>query len=340
MQIFYSDQFVLRLPEGHRFPMAKYALLRDRVTASALAASQELRVPEPASDQELAAAHDPSYVRKVAEGALAPAEIRRIGFPWSPALVERSRRSVGGTLGAARAALDRGVAVNLSGGTHHAFADRGEGYCVFNDVAVAARMVQQEGRAARIAVLDLDVHQGNGTASIFRDDPSVFTLSVHGANNFPFRKEPSDLDLELPDRSGDEAFLEAAGRGVREALRLARPQLAFYIAGADPFVGDRLGRLAMSKEGLEARDRLVFRSCREAGVPVAVVMGGGYAAQVQDTVDIHFATVRLAAEHAAALAAGAGQATTPAADAGPQPVSPPAPSHAPRARPASGPAEP
>lgn len=223
-----------------------------------------------------------------------------MGFPWSPGLVERSRRSVGGTLGAGRAALEDGVGVNLSGGTHHAFADRGEGFCVFNDVAVATRVIQREGLAGRIAVLDLDVHQGNGTAAIFRGDPSAFTLSVHGANNFPFRKEASDLDLELPDGSGDEAFLAAAKRGVEEALERSGADLAFYLAGADPFHGDRLGRLAMTKGGLEDRDHLVFRLCSQAGVPVAVVMGGGYAPFVEDTVDIHFNTVRIASGYAAA----------------------------------------
>jgi len=203
---------------------------------------------------------------------------------------------VGATLGAARGALADGVGVSLSGGTHHAFPDRGEGFCVFNDVAVAARVMQREGRARHVAILDLDVHQGNGTAAIFRGDPSVFTLSVHGGNNFPFRKEVSDLDLELADAAGDEVFLDAAHRGVAEALARSSPDLAIYVAGADPYLGDRLGRLGMTKEGLEERDRLVFEQCRRAGVPVAVVMGGGYAARVEDAVDIHFNTVRAAVE--------------------------------------------
>jgi acetoin utilization deacetylase AcuC-like enzyme len=294
MRVFYCDHFVLPLPEDHRFPMEKYARLRDRVAASDFADNVELTVPEPASDHELHTAHDARYVRRVLEGALTEKEIRRMGFPWSSALVERSRRSVGGTLGASRAALEDGVAVNLSGGTHHAFSDRGEGFCVFNDVAVAARVLQAEGRAERIAILDLDVHQGNGTAAIFRGDPTVFTLSVHSANNFPFQKEASDLDVELPDNTGDDGFLAAAEPAVGQALSASAPSLAIFLAGADPFSGDRLGRLALTKEGLEARDRMVFEACARRGVPVAVAMGGGYARDIGNSVDIHFATVQTA----------------------------------------------
>ncbi len=290
MRAFYSDHFVIPLPEGHRFPMEKYALLRERV---ALAGEDHLTVPDAATEEELVRVHDPGWVARVLGGGLARDEIRRIGFPWSPALAERARRSVGGTLCASRAALEDGVSANLAGGTHHAFPDRGEGYCVFNDVAVAARAMQAEGRVRRAAVLDLDVHQGNGTAAIFRGDDSVFTLSVHGANNFPFHKEDGDLDIELPDRSGDDAFLTAVEQGVRVALAHA-PDLAYYLAGADPFEGDRLGRLAVTKQGLARRDELVLDLCGAAGVPVAVVMSGGYARDVNDTVDIHFQTIRAA----------------------------------------------
>lgn len=294
MLVFSADRFPLPLPPGHRFPTRKYALLRQRVAQAPWAGEERLRVPRPASYQELLTVHSPGYLSKVVGGRLAPAEIRRIGFPWSVELVERSRRSVGGTLEAARSALEWGVGVNLSGGTHHAFPDRGEGFCVFNDTAVAARVLQKEGKVRRVVILDLDVHQGNGTASIFRDDPTVFTLSVHGANNYPFRKEPSRLDVELPDGCRDEEYLQALGPALEAALEHFRPDLALYIAGADPYVGDRLGRLALSKEGLAERDRRVLGRCRALGIPVAVVMGGGYAQPVEDTVDIHFRTVQLA----------------------------------------------
>ena len=299
MRIFHCDQFEVPLPEGHRFPMEKYALLRMRVENDWPRARSLLRVPEAATDRELATVHAAEYLQKVTTGTLSPTEIRRTGFPWSPALVERSRRSVGGTMEAARAAFEDRFAVNLSGGTHHAFPDRGEGFCVFNDVAVAARVMLEERRAHRILILDLDVHQGNGTAFIFRDAPEVFTLSIHGANNYPFRKEPSDLDLELPDGTGDEPFLKAAAKGIGQTLNMRAFDTAFFLAGADPFVGDRLGRLAVSKQGLLERDRLVFSACRDAGIPLAIVMGGGYAIPVEDTVDIHYNTVRLAAEFAA-----------------------------------------
>jgi acetoin utilization deacetylase AcuC-like enzyme len=254
-----------------------------------------------ATDEELVTVHDAEYLSKVINGTLSTAEVRKIGFPWSPVLVERSRRSVGATLEAARAALEGGLSVNLSGGTHHAFPDRGEGYCVFNDVAVAASVLIGEGLVRRVAILDLDVHQGNGTAFIFRNDPDVFTLSVHGANNYPFRKEASDLDLELPDGSEDGAFLKATEEGVSQALDRSEPDLAFFLAGADPYAGDRLGRLGVSKDGLARRDQMVLTACREADIPVAVVMGGGYASPITDTVDIHFNTVQVAGEVAGTL---------------------------------------
>jgi acetoin utilization deacetylase AcuC-like enzyme len=228
---------------------------------------------------------------------LSAEEQRRIGFPWSPQMVERSRRSSGATLAAARAALDDGVGVNLAGGTHHAFRARGEGYCVFNDSAIAALALQGQGRIRRAVILDCDVHQGNGTAAILAGDPTVFTFSIHGANNFPFDKEASDLDIELPDATGDSVYLDALEKGVCRALSASQPDLAIYLAGADPFEGDRLGRLNLTKPGLAARDRLVFELCRGAGVPVAVAMAGGYARNVEDTVDIHFATVAAAAQH-------------------------------------------
>lgn len=297
MQIFYSDQFVIPLPEDHRFPIEKYALLRQRVMQHLEASHTEMRIPQASQDRELLRAHRQDYVRKVATGSLSEKEIRRIGFPWSPELVERSRRSVGGTIGACRAALTDGFANNLAGGTHHAYAAHGEGFCVFNDVAVAARAMQAEGLANHIVIIDLDVHQGNGTASIFRDDTSVFTFSIHGAKNFPFHKEYSDLDIALDDDVDDEVYLEALKPGLQAALDQSMADLAIYIAGADPFSGDRLGRLCLSKSGLALRDRMVFDFCRQKGLPVVTVMGGGYAKNVKDTVDIHFKTIQLAIEY-------------------------------------------
>lgn len=302
MRAFYSDRFVLDLPPGHRFPMIKYARLRERLVAEGVLRADELSEPPAATWDELALVHDRDYIDAVREGRLEPLAQRRIGFPWSPEMVERSRRSSGATIVAGRAALDevRGggwsVAVNLAGGTHHAYPGHGEGFCIFNDAAVASRVLQREGRVRRVAVLDCDVHQGNGTAAAFRTDPTVFTFSVHGAKNYPFRKERSTLDVELPDRSGDDAFLSALELHVPAILADFRPDLALYLAGADPWREDRFGRLAMSKEGLAARDRLVLGACRDAGVPVAVAMAGGYARDTEDTVDIHVATVRTCKE--------------------------------------------
>ncbi len=296
MRAFYCDHFVVPLPPGHRFPMAKYSRLRRRVAEHALVAPEDLRVPAAASDGELLRVHDAEYLHRLVNGELSAREVRRIGFPWSPQMVERSRRSVGGTLAACRAALEDGMAVNLAGGTHHAFPGHGEGFCVFNDVAVAARAMQAEGRIRRAVILDCDVHQGNGTAFIFSADPTVFTFSIHGARNFPFNKERSDLDIPLPDGVGDAEYLEALEGGLRRALAQADAELAIYISGADPFRGDSFGRLGLTKRGLLQRDRLVLEACRMQGLPVAVVMGGGYARRVEDIVDIHFETVRAAVE--------------------------------------------
>jgi acetoin utilization deacetylase AcuC-like enzyme len=292
VKVFYCDRFAYPLPPGHRFPAQKYALLRAQV-AESLTPPVTLRVPDAASDEQLLRVHNTEYLGKVADGTLSEREVRRIGLPWSPELVERSRRSVGGTIEACRAALADGIAVSLSGGTHHAFADHGEGFCIFNDCAVAAWTMQAEDRVRRVVIIDCDVHQGNGTASILADDPTVFTFSIHGAKNFPFHKERSDLDVELADGADDATYLAALTTGVDAALAAARADLAIYLAGADPFVGDALGRLALSKTGLAERDRLVLDRCRRAGLPIAVVMAGGYARQVQDTVDIRLETVRL-----------------------------------------------
>jgi acetoin utilization deacetylase AcuC-like enzyme len=299
MRAFYSDQFVLPLPQGHRFPMAKYRLLRDRLSVEMPEVA--LEVAPPASDGELALVHSPSYIQSVVQGTLSEAQQKEIGFPWTPAMVERSRRSAGATVMAARSALfgGQGVAANLAGGTHHAYADKGSGFCVFNDAAVATRLMQAEwGRVSKqplkVAIIDLDVHQGNGTARIFERDDQVFTLSMHGARNFPFDKETSDLDVELPDGCDDMAYLEALEHALAELEARFAPGFVIYLAGADPHEGDRLGRLNLSFDGLEARDRRVFDWAWSKRIPLAFSMAGGYGKEMADTVQAQVNTYRVA----------------------------------------------
>jgi len=296
MKVFHSDQFEFPLPPKHHFPLRKFAMLYQAVAAADLVPPEDLVVPQAATDEQILRAHDADYLERVKSGRLSPKEIRRIGLPWSPELVERARRSVGGTIGACRAALSDGVAINLAGGTHHAFRDHGQGYCLFNDIVIAARAMQVQRRARRVVVLDCDVHQGNGTAAIAADDPTLFTFSIHSEQNFPLHKEHSDLDIGLDDGTGDEAYLEALEGGIRRVLELARADLAIYVSGADPHEDDLLGRLALTKAGLAARDRLVFERCLRAGLPVAVAMAGGYGRRIKNTVDIHLQTVRIAVE--------------------------------------------
>ena len=332
MRAFHSDQFVLPLPPGHSFPMTKYRLLREAAEAS----MPGIRVCEapPASDGELALAHEPAWIDAVSAGTTTAAQQREIGFPWSERMVERARRSVGATIAAARSALfgsggaGEGVAANLAGGTHHAYPHKGSGYCVFNDVAVAARLMQAEWhrhqrRLLRVIVIDLDVHQGNGTAAIFADDPTVFTLSLHGARNFPFRKEASDLDVELPDGCTDAPYLAALDSALDEAWArhgAEPPGLAFYLAGADPHENDRLGRLKLSAAGLAERDRRVLAALRERRVPVALSMAGGYGRELATTVALHRRTLELAF---ASWQAWAGSPAQCAAMTEPLPAAPP-----------------
>jgi len=303
MQAFYADHFVLPLPEGHRFPMLKYRLLRDALSLELpwLAQSEALA----ATEAELATVHDADYIQAVAQGTLAPTVQREIGFPWSPEMAERARRSVGGTLQACRVALDgMGVGANLAGGTHHAYADKGGGFCVFNDVAVAARVMQAEreagpdGRRLQVAVIDLDVHQGNGTARIFQGVDDVFTLSMHGEKNFPFRKEASHLDVGLPDGTSDDAYLRALDAALAELDQRFAPGLVIYLAGADVYEGDRLGRLKLTAEGVAKRDRRVFDWCWQRRIPVALTMGGGYGHDIHATVQVQVNTYHLAWAHA------------------------------------------
>jgi len=301
LKAYYTHHFVLELPPGHRFPMAKYRLLYERVATEAKRLGIELAEPPRATDEDLLRAHSADYVRRVAAGSLSPTELRRIGFPWSQALVERSRRSNGATGAALEDAIrNGGAAVNLAGGTHHAFRDHGAGYCIFNDAVVAARRAQALGLARRVLIVDLDVHQGNGTAALCASDPTVFTFSMHAARNYPAVKFPGDLDVALPDGCPDARYLDALAHHLPLALERAQADAAIYLAGADPFAGDQLGWLALSKAGLAERDRHVFETLARARLPVAVTMGGGYAEDVDDIVDIHFATVRQAAESARA----------------------------------------
>jgi acetoin utilization deacetylase AcuC-like enzyme len=320
MRAFCSDRFGIPLPPGHRFPVSKSARLRERVAA--VCPEVELAEAPAATDGELALAHSPAYVHDATHGLLSAQAVRAIGLPWSPAMVERARRSVGATVCAARAALQEGVAAQLAGGTHHAHADHGAGFCVFNDTAVAARLMQAEAhrtqrRLLRVVVIDLDVHQGDGTATIFADDPTVFTLSLHGERNYPVRKAHSDLDVELPDGCGDAQYLDALDRALEQTwqrLAAAPVGLAFYLAGADAHEGDRLGRLKLSAAAMAERDRRVFGALRERGIPVAVTMAGGYGVDIETTVAVHLRTIDEAAISAAAWSRGERCAADRAAD--------------------------
>ena len=290
-----SARYTIPLPAGHRFPIAKYALLRDAVIAAGIVTPRTLHEPDRATRDALLLVHTEGYIDDLVGGTLSAADQRRIGLPWSEALVERSFRAVGGTCEAAAAALEHGLAMNLAGGTHHAFPDRGEGFCVFNDTAVAIRTLQRAGRIRRAAVIDLDVHQGNGTHAIFAGDASVFTFSMHGGRNFPFNKVAGSLDVELADGTGDDFYLETLAKILPGVLTAAAPDLIIYLAGADPHEGDRLGRLCLTFDGLARRDAMVLEACREVGIPVAITIAGGYGRDIRDTVQAHLNTVRVAA---------------------------------------------
>jgi len=292
-----SAKYSFPLPEGHRFPIAKYALLRDRVIADGIVDPEHLHDPAAISRADLLLVHTADYVDRFTSGRLSPDEERRLGFPWSPALVERSYRAAGGTLEAATFATEHGIAMNLAGGTHHAFPSHGEGFCVFNDSAIAIRALQRDRRIRRALVVDLDVHQGNGTHAVFAGDESVFTFSMHGGKNYPFHKVAGCLDVELSDGTGDEAYLELLSRSLPDAIAASRADLVVYLAGADPHESDRLGRLALTFDGLARRDAIVLQQTREVGLPVVVTIAGGYGRDIEDTVRIHARTARIAAEY-------------------------------------------
>jgi acetoin utilization deacetylase AcuC-like enzyme len=293
LHLWSSSKYAIELPDGHRFPMSKYQLLREGVLREGLVPPERLHDPQRVSVDDLLLVHTREYVDHITNGTLPAAEQRRIGLPWSESFVERAYRVVQGTCEAADSALTYGVAMNLAGGTHHAFPDRGEGFCTFNDVAVAIRRLQRDGRVRRVAIVDLDVHQGNGTHACFAGDSQVYTFSMHGAKNFPFHKVPGTLDVELDDGTGDAAYLALLEAHLPTVLREARPDLVVYLAGADPHEGDKLGRLRLTVEGLHRRDAVVVQLCREIGVPVCATMSGGYGRDVRDTVQVHLNTVRV-----------------------------------------------
>jgi acetoin utilization deacetylase AcuC-like enzyme len=292
-----SAKYSFPLPADHRFPIAKYALLREQVLAQGVVRAECMHDPPRAPREDLLLVHTADYVDRFTRGKLTPQEERRLGFPWSEALVERSYRAAGGTCEAARHALDHGTAMNLAGGTHHAFPDHGEGFCVFNDVAVAIRSLQRDGAIARAAIIDLDVHQGNGTHAIFAGDERVFTFSMHGTRNYPFKKVPGSLDIELADATGDDEYLSLLAEALPRVIAAAHPDLIVYLAGADPHEHDRLGRLSLTFDGLARRDSIVLEHCREVGLPVAVVIAGGYGIPIEDTVRVHVTTARIAARY-------------------------------------------
>lgn len=294
MRAFYSDRYVIALPEHHQFPIVKYAMIRQWLEEEGTLAPDQISEPLPAGRDEILLVHTPDYYDRLVEGRLSEREVRRLGLPWSEALVGRSRLSVAGTLAAARAALDSGIAANLGGGTHHAFSDHGEGFCVLNDIAVAILVLRAEGLIRRAAIIDLDVHQGNGTAAIFRDDPEVFTLSLHGEKNYPLVKQQSTVDVALADKTGDEEYLNTLSLHLTTVLDRFWPDAVFYQAGVDPYFDDRLGRLALTHDGLKWRDLMVFTECRARAVPCVITLGGGYARNVADTVEAHCNTMRAA----------------------------------------------
>ena len=295
MQVFYSPRYYADIGQGHIFPIRKFELVRDRLLAEGALHPEEIVEPSPATPEQALLVHTEDYISRLCSGALTTKELRRLGLPWSESLVNRSFYATGGTIAAAHTALSKGYGSNLAGGTHHSFADRGEGFCVLNDVAIAIRLLRKEGLIRRAAIVDCDVHQGNGTATIFADDADTFTFSIHGANNYPLFKARSTLDVELADGTLDDAYLACLTSHLPTVFAF-KPEIIFYLAGADPFAGDKLGRLALTIEGLRERDLCVLRECYEREVPVVTVMSGGYGKDINDTIEIHCNTIRAVKE--------------------------------------------
>ena len=295
MQVFYTPRYYADIGDGHIFPIRKFELVRDRLLNEGTLRPDELTEPAPATLEQARLVHTDDYISRLCSGTLTAKELRRLGLPWSESLVQRSFYATGGTIAAARAALIDGYGSNLAGGTHHSFSDRGEGFCVLNDVAIAIRVLRSEGLTGRAAIVDCDVHQGNGTATIFAGDDDTFTFSVHGANNYPLFKARSSLDVELPDGTGDREYLDCLANHLPTVFA-AQPEIVFYLAGADPYAGDKLGKLALTMDGLRKRDERVLRECYEREVPVVTVMSGGYGKDINDTVEIHCNTIRAVKE--------------------------------------------
>lgn len=290
----YSPAYFVDLGPGHPFPMEKYPRTFERLIREGTLRRSRVIQPSPLPNVTLAVAHSSGYIDRVAQGLLSPQDLRRLGFPWSPALIRRARCAAEGTLIACHIALSEGIGVNLAGGSHHAFPDRGEGFCVFNDLAVAIRTLQVQQRIRRAAVIDCDVHQGNGTAAMFQGDPDVLTFSIHGANNYPYWQVPSTKDIALPDGTQDNPYMDALEGHLPCLLRAFQPDLVLYVAGVDPYRGDRLGRLKLTLKGLERRDAYVLGLCRDRSIPVVVTFAGGYAVHLDDTVEAHCQTIRVA----------------------------------------------
>lgn len=295
MQVFYTPRYYADIGNGHIFPIRKFELVRDRLLGEGTLHRSELSEPQPATVEQVRLVHTEDYVSRLCGGTLTAKELRRLGLPWSESLVRRSFYATGGTIAAAHAALEDGYASNLAGGTHHSFADRGEGFCVFNDVGVAIRVLRNEGVISRAAIIDCDVHQGNGTATIFAGDADTFTFSIHGANNYPLFKARSTLDVELPDGTTDNEYLDCLVSHF-PAVFASEPEIVFYLAGADPYKGDKLGRLGLTIDGLRRRDECVLRECYEREIPVVTVMSGGYGKDINDTIEIHCNTIRAVKE--------------------------------------------
>lgn len=294
MYVTYHPGYVVDIGPKHRFPMRKYGLVHDQLVAEGTIDATRVQAPTPVTRADLLLVHTRDYVERFLTGQMTTKEMRLLGFPWSPSLVQRARLAVQGTIQASRLALQHGLAANLAGGSHHAFPDHGEGFSVFHDIAIAIRILQREHRLQRVAVIDCDVHQGNGTAAIFAHDTRVFTCSLHGEKNYPFRKQTSSLDLALPDGTDDTAYLDVLQTYVPAILQAFQPELVWYQAGVDPFLGDKLGRLALSLDGLLQRDAYVLETCRAADIPVVITLGGGYAPEIRDIVEAHCNTIRTA----------------------------------------------